>query len=136
MKTTLAIILSLILALGSTPRTANSGEWPETYDQCLKRRPSTQNEINSCADLEFGAADKRLNALYGEILALEPHKPELRDMQRKWVAFRDASCTYEVAHSGGSMSIGERWRCMTRVTEAQINVLKVYLAVLKENAEQ
>ncbi|MDO8883437.1 MAG: lysozyme inhibitor LprI family protein [Pseudotabrizicola sp.] len=67
----------------------------------------TQRDMNACAALEFEAADKDLNAAYGqarnamrrmdaELMASQRGaEVALRDAQRAWITFRDNSCTAE-----------------------------------------
>lgn len=71
-----------------------------------------------CLGVETAQWDDRLNRAYAALLAreemddealarlqsaAEPAAPALREMQRAWIAFRDASCKYEAAlWQGGS----------------------------------
>lgn len=89
---------------------------------------------NACIDGELGWWDQRLNAAYKGLLHqaagndAEFPPPEgqvgqtdaLRNMQRAWIAFRDATCEYEYTQwfggSGGSPAYS--W-CMMRMTAEQ-----------------
>ncbi|MEZ5900844.1 MAG: lysozyme inhibitor LprI family protein [Hyphomicrobiaceae bacterium] len=95
-------------------------------------------EINVCADKEFDAADKELNAAYRSALAAIPgmasEKPydaksweaALRASQRAWVAFRDAECVDHLAFfwQGGSGASADIIGCKTELTKARTQELK------------
>ncbi|MCF2903418.1 DUF1311 domain-containing protein [Octadecabacter sp. CECT 8868] len=88
-----------------------------------------------CMSQEWEQWDQRLNAVYQRLLVqqvelaednaafnpLIPHAVELlRDMQRKWVAFRDAACDWEyVQWSGGTGAGPATAECLMRLTAHQ-----------------
>lgn len=106
----------------------------------------TQAEMNACAGLAFKAADKRLNALWPEVVAnakafdaetadlyAERGVPSsfeaLREAQRAWIAFRDRQCEYEAyAAFGGSMQPMLGSDCRTRLTEERIATFREILS--------
>lgn len=87
-------------------------------------------EINFCADKEFQAADKALNAAYAKALksarSRTMEKPydaksfeeALRGAQRAWVAYRDADCKDVQAQiwTNGTGATGAILQCMTSLT--------------------
>ncbi len=96
--------------------------------------------MSSCLGMELGYWDARLNAAYGalgdlekaqdaEIKELGSAAPSmsaaLRDMQRAWIAFRDASCAYEASQWGGGTGAGPASvECAMRLTATQALVLE------------
>ena len=94
--------------------------------------PQTQIDMTQCADQEYKAADARLNAAYGPAIdymasidaSLDPAEQgaqaALRDGQRAWMTFRDATCAAEgyMVH-GGSMEGMVVVQCNTRLTLAR-----------------
>ncbi|NDW52591.1 lysozyme inhibitor LprI family protein [Aliiroseovarius sp. PrR006] len=75
----------------------------------------------SCMDQEARDWDRRLNKVYGllraaykasdtemaEIGATVPSRADaLRNMQRAWITFRDASCAYDRSHWGNGTGAG------------------------------
>lgn len=88
--------------------------------------------------------DERLNRAYTRLMALEETAdaeirsyggrapamaPALRDMQRAWIAFRDAACEYEVTQWGGGTGGGPAHAdCRMRMTARQALVLENRLA--------
>jgi uncharacterized protein YecT (DUF1311 family) len=52
--------------------------------------------MQACIADEFERQDKRLNAAYKALIEVvsEKRKTELRDVQRKWLAFLDANCSF------------------------------------------
>ena len=98
-----------------------------------------------CLDAEREYWDGELNAAYGELRARAqqfdadppieglPPRPSsvdaLRDMQRAWIAFRDASCRYEqLQWWGGTGASGAYTGCLMRLTGEQALTLRSYLA--------
>lgn len=94
---------------------------------------SSTFEMNHCAELDFSAADAKLNSVYKRALAAVPdmafEKPydtkswvaALRESQRAWVAFRDAECKNHVAMlwTGGTGATVDILGCMTEKTQAR-----------------
>lgn len=90
----------------------------------------TQMEMTFCAEQDWQAADADLNAAYAaarqvvrEIDAGLPKSEQgaeanLRDGQRAWVTFRDATCAAEgYAMHGGSAEAMLIYSCRARLTE-------------------
>ncbi|SFN25837.1 Uncharacterized conserved protein YecT, DUF1311 family [Thioclava dalianensis] len=82
---------------------------------------SSNAGMGMCFGAERDDWDARLNAAYQAVLktdgasdaemkslgsAAPPQVPALREMQRDWVAFRDAACTYEMTTWGGGSGAG------------------------------
>lgn len=96
----------------------------------------TTFDLNECADLDYKAADRRLNEAYHQALAridklglppegLRAYRQALQDTQRKWIPFRDAEC--ELARFdayGGTMATMIGISCLTNQTERRIKDLQ------------
>ncbi len=87
----------------------------------------TQLEMNDCAAAEFAQADAALNAAWGPAknhADANGYGELLLDAQRKWLAFRDAACTAELApYSGGSIQPLIWSNCLTRLTRTRTQEL-------------
>ncbi len=96
-------------------------------------------EMNFCADKDYKAADKALNAAYANAAEYirtrgEQEKPydtasfqeALRNAQRAWVTYRDADCKDLVAQewSGGTGATAAILGCMTEKTIQRTKELK------------
>jgi uncharacterized protein YecT (DUF1311 family) len=97
-----------------------------------------------CYGEEHGFWDARLNAAYGALMDVEEAadaelkelgaaapsaSAALRDMQRTWIAYRDAACAYERSQWGGGTGGGPATAaCMMRLTAAQALTLEERLA--------
>jgi len=96
-----------------------------------------------CLDQERDFWDKRLNTTYGAVmdqaraadaeaaeagLSAPEQAAALREMQRRWIAFRDAACTFEAARwTGGTGAGPAATQCMLTLTARQAVWLDGYL---------
>jgi uncharacterized protein YecT (DUF1311 family) len=101
-------------------------------------KASTTVEENFCADKNFQAADKKLNAAYAAALAsirmrdldgtygAKSFEAAMRASQRAWLAYRDADCKDLVPQewSGGSGTTSAVLGCMTQKTIERTKGLK------------
>lgn len=77
--------------------------------------------MSECFRREGAQWDGLLNEAYGKVMAeaekadaemkelgsaAPPQAPPLRDMQRSWIAYRDAACLYEATRWGGGSGAG------------------------------
>lgn len=94
-----------------------------------------------CLDSELSLWDEMLNAAYrarradyeardtGRIEGAPPLADTLRDMQRQWIGFRDARCSFEAAQWHGGTGAGPALLgCMLQVTAEQA----LYLGTLDD----
>lgn len=105
-------------------------------NRCMDATPmgSTTVGMGGCIDRELQWWDARLNAAYQRLMAREraddaqfqgmasvpPKAPALRDMQRAWIPFRDATCAYERSWWGGGTGGGPATLgCLLRMTAEQ-----------------
>lgn len=87
-----------------------------------------QQSMNRCADLEYRAADARLNDIYGRLMATlgdDRLRTKLRLAQRAWIGFRDSECTFETAdNEGGSIYPMVYAGCLARLTKERTHTLE------------
>ena len=90
----------------------------------------TQLEMNECAEAEFQQADTALNAAWGPAKSFMDGLGQgevLLDAQRKWIAFRDAACSAEIApYSGGSIRPLIWYSCLSRLTRVRTQDLTTF----------
>jgi uncharacterized protein YecT (DUF1311 family) len=96
----------------------------QAYNQCMDKASSTV-AMSTCIQAETKLQDERLNRVYKQLMAkLEPApQKSLRDVQRQWIAYRDANCKLHVQASGGTMAQLEGGMCvldMTRERAAEL----------------
>lgn len=96
----------------------------------------TTLDLNECADLDYKAADRRLNDAYRQALAridksglppegVRAYRQALQVAQQKWIPFRDAEC--ELARFdayGGTMATMLALGCLTNQTARRIKDLQ------------
>lgn len=99
---------------------------------CMENTPGGYSTaaMSGCLDRELQYWDARLNANYTQARAKArtadsyvdgtPSETALRDMQRAWITFRDATCDYERSHWGGGTGGGPAtYSCLMRMTGQQ-----------------
>lgn len=101
-------------------------------DACVDATGYATPVLSGCAMRELENWDAQLNAVYQAARAQSrefdmgagAHAPSLavglRDMQRAWIEYRDATCAYEAAQWGGGTGAGPAFAsCLMRLTGEQ-----------------
>jgi uncharacterized protein YecT (DUF1311 family) len=93
--------------------------------------------MNQCASKAYAAQDAELNKQYKAQMAYltsPSQKKALQDAQKKWIAFRDADCLYQVGtrEDGGSLWPLSQAQCLTEQTKVRVEQLKAYTACRQE----
>jgi uncharacterized protein YecT (DUF1311 family) len=117
---------------------AAAGEAPVDCSGAL-----STHDMLECNGRDFRQADAQLNALYPKVLkSLKDSYPpdairaaggqdpvkDLRDAQRKWVAFRDANCrSLATVMLGGTGQAVIEGGCRARMTRERIKELQEFL---------
>ncbi|WP_166359139.1 lysozyme inhibitor LprI family protein [Pseudomonas akapageensis] len=119
---------SLVLVAAILPFTAHAAE------DC----DANQQAMNQCANSELAKADADLNRYYKEQLAyLQNAKQQqaFKDAQRKWIAFRDADCLYQVGKAEDSGSIWPllQAKCLAEHTRLRAQQLKAFTQCRSED---
>ena len=87
--------------------------------------------MNECAKYHYIGADIQLNRTYKELLNKfknSDSKKLLVNMQKTWIAFRDATCEYETASWGyGTGRHAVYTSCLQTEAEARTKILNEYL---------
>jgi uncharacterized protein YecT (DUF1311 family) len=97
---------------------------------------TAQVEMTACAEQDWKAADAKLNTAYKQAMGVMKQTDQqldpgdqgaalaLRDAQRAWVTFRDATCAAEGwAYHGGSAEPMVIYACRARVTQSRADEL-------------
>lgn len=119
--------------IGAALLLALIGSAPAHAQQCGKQQMETftQVQFNECQAAILEDADGELNRLYKtQMSALKDaqKRDALKDAQRKWIAYRDAACFFEVGDGKGwdNLSIWPMRRdgCLTELTRQRTEQLK------------
>ena len=93
--------------------------------------PTTQSEMNICANQSYERADGELNVKYQEIVRRMQGGSGValfRAAQRAWIPFRDAECAFFAStYEGGSMQPMAMSVCLEDVTRKRIADFDAYL---------
>jgi uncharacterized protein YecT (DUF1311 family) len=98
---------------------------------------STQASMNECASKQYAALDAELNKQYKaqmSYLKSPGEKKALQEAQKKWIAFRDADCLYQVGRREDSGTIWpmEQAMCLADQTRVRVEQLKKFVACRQE----
>lgn len=109
--------------------------------QCMETENGyTTIGMTYCTGEEYDLWDARLNAAYQEamtvskdydtreqVAGVEMQAPLLKEMQQKWIAFRDAACAFERSQWGGGSGGGPAtMSCMLEMTARQAEYLRSF----------
>lgn len=86
-----------------------------------------------CAEKHFKVSDKKLNALYKQLIPIldtEEKKALIKQAQLAWIQFKEADCQFSAednpAFVGGAQSVAY-FNCLKDKTDARIAELKIIL---------
>ncbi|MEN5035947.1 lysozyme inhibitor LprI family protein [Pseudomonas sp. TWI929] len=105
------------LALACVLPMAVADDYTPAYGQCMDKA-STTVAMSDCIGTETHVQDQRLNRVYKQLMAKldTGQQKSLRDVQRKWLAYRDGNCQFHVQASGGTMAQLEGGSCLMDMT--------------------
>jgi uncharacterized protein YecT (DUF1311 family) len=115
------LILSLSLVAGYNA-------YSQRKIDCSKA--TTQSELTLCAQEEFSAADKQLNALYQKVIAAcnTKERATLIKAQSTWLLYRDQhSEMMRSINAGGSIAAMTAFNAKTLTTQSRIKELQALL---------
>ncbi|WP_413046375.1 lysozyme inhibitor LprI family protein [Pseudomonas phoenicis] len=122
------ILRSLIgagAALLLTATGVQAAEDSAAYTQCMDTASSTML-MQTCIQTEHEAQDKRLNAAYKQLMGKldTAQKQNLRAVQRNWLAYRDANCSFHGSLGGGTLSRVDASMCVKDMTRDRADELE------------
>lgn len=124
----MAACLLAATALPSLAHAAGDGAVNEWYGGEYKSCDGSTIDIVECVMAIQKKWDKRLNTAYGKTLAglSAERKTALRGVQRKWIAYRDANCSF---YDGGEGTIAriEAATCLMALTRQRAQELEMGL---------
>jgi uncharacterized protein YecT (DUF1311 family) len=84
-----------------------------------------QQQMNACAELNFGAADKELNEVYKHLKAslTSAKQATLVQDERKWLKSLDARCRKSANDEAGAGSM-VFWQCKANITKLRVEDLR------------
>ncbi|WP_054911417.1 lysozyme inhibitor LprI family protein [Pseudomonas sp. NBRC 111127] len=105
------------LALTCVLPLAVADDYTAAYVRCMDKASSTV-AMSECIGAETQVQDQRLNRVYKQLMGKldAGQQKSLRDVQRKWLAYRDGNCQFHVQASGGTMAQLEGGTCMMSMT--------------------
>jgi uncharacterized protein YecT (DUF1311 family) len=122
--------LALLVARLAEPGWVDDIGLTPALDACLDKAGGVTTDIVNCIGAETEIQDKRLNAAYQKALAAltSARKKELQTVQRLWLQFRDANCSFAFDPDGGTMAHVESSGCVMTMTATRAQELEALAA--------
>ena len=120
------LLLSFVSAamLAQQPQKGSEQPAKNEEDSCC----CTTYDTNMCLSKVEEKVDKELNAVYESALKRwhgDSENAELRDAEKAWIAYRDATCKAEAGlYRGGSIMPSIEFYCVLRVSRQRIADLR------------
>ncbi|MEC7118551.1 MAG: lysozyme inhibitor LprI family protein [Pseudomonadota bacterium] len=97
---------------------ANDSLLSEQYHHCMDRSEGVTMRMIECFSAEHQRQDLLLNKVYQQVMSglSTTRKTQLRNVQRQWMAYRDANCQFYADPEGGSLARIEANACMMQMT--------------------
>ncbi|MCY1406643.1 Lysozyme inhibitor LprI [compost metagenome] len=117
------------LALAGVLPLAMAQDYTPAYGQCMDKA-SSPLAMSACIQAETQVQDQRLNRVYKQLMGKldAGQQKSLRDVQRKWLAYRDGNCQFHVQASGGTLAQLEGGSCMMDMTRERAAELERVLS--------
>ncbi|NIX94200.1 DUF1311 domain-containing protein [Pseudomonas fulva] len=105
------------LALACCTPLAMADDPSPAYARCMDDASSTL-AMGECLKAETQVQDQRLNRVYKQLMGKlsADQQKSLRDVQRKWLVYRDGNCQFHRKASGGTMAQLEGGTCLMDMT--------------------
>ncbi|MDZ5603313.1 lysozyme inhibitor LprI family protein [Pseudomonas sp. RP23018S] len=96
---------------------AHAADDSPAYTQCMDTASST-SLMSTCIQTETQAQDARLNQAYKQLMGKldAQQKKGLREIQRSWMAYRDANCSFHGSLDNGTLSRVNATMCVKDLT--------------------
>ena len=125
------VVAIALVALSAVPLAGARPQAAEPVTVCLKTAQTTA-AMNACVGKAYTAAKAKLADAYAKALAgkgLAPgDKKLLEAAQAKWIAYRDADCSYAASlNAGGTLAGVVQGLCLVQDTIDRANVILGYL---------
>ena len=91
-------------------------------DECMQKDSSIAGMVG-CINAEFAVQDKILNENYKKAMSIlnDENKKILKDIQRKWIAYKEAKCTFYPQQ--GSIHRRDAVNCYLQMTKERATEL-------------
>lgn len=119
-------LISACLVLSALSRAQAEERTSSDYAACLDKSGGVTPAMEDCIREELARQDRRLNGAYKTLMDSLPEKrkAELRDVQRKWIAFRDANCGFYHDPEGGTAARLASKECVVTLTAERAHELE------------
>ncbi|GAB5339118.1 MAG: lysozyme inhibitor LprI family protein [Pseudomonas fluorescens] len=112
---------ALLLALCGSASAADNAALKKCMDGA-----NTTADMVSCNAKEAKVQDERLNKAYKTALAAQEgaRKQQLQDVQRLWIKYRDANCSFAGSATGGTIDQVNGSGCLLDMTQTRAQELE------------
>lgn len=124
-------VLALLGVIQVASADTDVTQYSPAYQKCLDKSGDTTQGIVECTDKEVKVQDARLNQHYKNAmqgLESEAKKTQLRDVQRLWIKYREAHCSFMGSLTGGTMDRIVGVDCVLQTTKQRADELEAMSA--------
>lgn len=115
----LLILSTMAISQGAMAQT-------DQFSACMDKAAGVTSDMLDCIGSETKRQDVRLNKAYKDVFPqLSPaRKKQLLDVQRTWIKYRDANCSFYADPDGGTMATVVSNDCFLSATAARAKELE------------
>lgn len=116
----------LALVCASSALAQSTVKLSTTFEKCIDKANAVDSAMHTCYDAEYKIQDKRLNDAYRALMnQLEAdRKKELVEVQRLWLRFAEANCTFYFDSYGGTAARMSATYCTVAMRSARAQELE------------
>jgi uncharacterized protein YecT (DUF1311 family) len=134
---TVAVAWAAIVGVAHASPLTNA-DTSNSYAACMDKSGGITSAREDCISEELELQDRRLNNSYKALMTsiLQERRADLRDAQRKWIAFRDANCGFYYDPEGGSAARLASMGCVLTFTADRAHELETFKAEIGETIRE
>lgn len=123
-----AVCLMCVAAMGLVAPSSHAADvtFSKAFGVCMDRSGGVTSAMLECNDVEMKKQDSRLNKAYKELMGqLTPARRKgLQDVQRLWLKYREANCSFYEDPDGGTIAAVQASDCFLTATAARAHELE------------
>lgn len=121
-------LLAAIIVFLSVPNESSAADdlYTKQFAMCMDKSGGVTAKMLSCIATETRTQDARLNGAYKKLVGqlTASRKSQLVEVQRMWIKYRDANCTFYADPDGGTNAVVSASDCAMSATASRAKELE------------